>query len=60
MHTDIITYKHTCTHACAHTNTHKHATTSRYYSGGFYVNNVQVPGSVIAQSDIFLLWKPRR
>jgi uncharacterized protein len=32
----------------------------RYQAGGFVVNNVQVPGSVIAQSDIFLLWKPRR
>eukprot|EP00983_Pelagomonas_calceolata_P078107 1154154-Pelagomonas_calceolata.AAC.1 len=33
---------------------------NRYYAGGFYVNNVQVPGSVIAQADMYLLWKPRK
>jgi uncharacterized protein len=32
----------------------------RYFAGGFYINNVQVPGSVIAQEDLFLLWRPRR
>ncbi|KAF5836167.1 NADH dehydrogenase 1 alpha subcomplex assembly factor 3 [Dunaliella salina] len=31
-----------------------------YFAGGFFVNNVQVPGSVIAQADMYLLWKPRR
>eukprot|EP00197_Chlamydomonas_leiostraca_P012813 CAMPEP_0202861412 /NCGR_PEP_ID=MMETSP1391-20130828/2822_1 /ASSEMBLY_ACC=CAM_ASM_000867 /TAXON_ID=1034604 /ORGANISM="Chlamydomonas leiostraca, Strain SAG 11-49" /LENGTH=191 /DNA_ID=CAMNT_0049540799 /DNA_START=72 /DNA_END=643 /DNA_ORIENTATION=- len=30
-----------------------------YYAGGFYINNVQVPGSVIAQSDMYMMWRPR-
>ncbi|KAG2485886.1 hypothetical protein HYH03_015468 [Edaphochlamys debaryana] len=33
---------------------------SGYYAGGFYINNVQVPGSVLATHDTFLLWRPRR
>uniref|UniRef100_A0A7R9YSL5 NADH dehydrogenase [ubiquinone] 1 alpha subcomplex assembly factor 3 n=1 Tax=Chlamydomonas euryale TaxID=1486919 RepID=A0A7R9YSL5_9CHLO len=32
---------------------------SGYYAAGFYVNNVQVPGSVLALSDVFFLWRPR-
>ncbi|GLI58930.1 hypothetical protein VaNZ11_000715, partial [Volvox africanus] len=33
---------------------------SGYYSGGFYINNVQVPGSVIVSHDLYLMWRPRR
>lgn len=32
---------------------------SGYYGGGFYINNVQVPGSVIAWADLYLMWRPR-
>eukprot|EP00195_Chlamydomonas_chlamydogama_P016080 CAMPEP_0202891794 /NCGR_PEP_ID=MMETSP1392-20130828/1763_1 /ASSEMBLY_ACC=CAM_ASM_000868 /TAXON_ID=225041 /ORGANISM="Chlamydomonas chlamydogama, Strain SAG 11-48b" /LENGTH=190 /DNA_ID=CAMNT_0049575649 /DNA_START=41 /DNA_END=613 /DNA_ORIENTATION=+ len=32
---------------------------SGYYAGGFYINNVQVPGSVMAYSDLYMMWKPR-
>ncbi|KAG1668160.1 hypothetical protein FOA52_005152 [Chlamydomonas sp. UWO 241] len=32
---------------------------SGFYAGGFYVNNVQVPGSVIASTDLYLMWRPR-
>ncbi|KAL6763292.1 NADH dehydrogenase 1 alpha subcomplex assembly factor 3 [Haematococcus lacustris] len=32
---------------------------SGYTAGGFVINNVQVPGSVIAQSDMYLMWRPR-
>mmetsp|Transcript_7311 Transcript_7311/g.14418 ORF Transcript_7311/g.14418 Transcript_7311/m.14418 type:complete len:203 (-) Transcript_7311:96-704(-) len=31
-----------------------------YYEGGFYLNNVQVPGSVLAFQDIYMMWRPRR
>ncbi|GAX83231.1 hypothetical protein CEUSTIGMA_g10657.t1 [Chlamydomonas eustigma] len=32
---------------------------SGYYAGGFYINNVQVPGSVLASADLYLMWRPR-
>lgn len=32
---------------------------SGYYAGGFYINNVQVPGSVMASADLYMMWKPR-
>lgn len=30
-----------------------------FYPGGFYINNVQVPGSVLASHDMYMLWRPR-
>ncbi|GIL70236.1 hypothetical protein Vretifemale_1080 [Volvox reticuliferus] len=33
---------------------------SGYYAGGFYINNVQVPGSVLVSHDLYLMWRPRR
>ncbi|GLC55029.1 hypothetical protein PLESTB_000932800 [Pleodorina starrii] len=33
---------------------------SGYYAGGFYINNVQVPGSVLLSHDLYLMWRPRR
>ncbi|GFR43582.1 hypothetical protein Agub_g4679 [Astrephomene gubernaculifera] len=33
---------------------------SGYYAGGFYLNNVQVPGSVILSHDLYMMWRPRR
>ncbi|PNW75094.1 hypothetical protein CHLRE_12g496800v5 [Chlamydomonas reinhardtii] len=33
---------------------------SGYYAGGFYINNVQVPGSVLVSHDMYFMWRPRR
>lgn len=30
-----------------------------FYAGGFYINNVQVPGSVLCAGDLYMMWRPR-
>ncbi|MEW5304880.1 MAG: hypothetical protein WDW36_007459 [Sanguina aurantia] len=32
---------------------------SGYTASGFVVNNVQVPGSVLAYTDMYMVWRPR-
>ena len=44
---------------CQLTSSPFHALLSSYYAGGFVINNVQVPGSVIASADLYLMWRPR-